>query len=152
MRGMLRAGLIGLLVGGVLSVGITLLFPPCTPCAAVFVGLGGGFLACMWERPPTAESGAVLAAKSGAIAGAGSLAGQMLGMLANGLLVGPEGATEAARTLGLPSTQLTPATYWTYQIVLNSLCGLTSLIIGAALGALGGFLWYQMAARKQAPQ
>jgi hypothetical protein len=152
MSGMVKAGLIGLVVGGVLIIGVTLLLPLCTPCVAILAGLGVGFLACAWERPASAENGAGLAAKAGAIAGVGSLIGQMAGMLINGLVVGPERAVEVARILGLPAEQLTPRMYWASQIALNGACGLINVAIGAGLGALGGFLWYQTMAPKPPQQ
>jgi hypothetical protein len=152
MSGMVKAGLIGLAVGGILIIGVTLLLPLCTPCVAILAGLGAGFLACAWEKPASAENGAGLGAKAGAIAGVGSLIGQMVGALINGLVVGPERAVEVAQMLGLPAGQLTPRMYWASQIALNGVCGLINVVIGAGLGALGGFLWYQTMAQKPPQQ
>ena len=104
MSGMLKSGLIGLVVGGIFGLGVTLLMPYCTPCVAVLVGLGVGFLTCLWDHPATGGSGAGLGAQAGAIAGVGHLLGQLLGMVLNGLLVGPEGAVEALAQLGLDTS------------------------------------------------
>jgi hypothetical protein len=149
MNGMLKAGLIGLVVGGVFGLGITLLFPYCTPCAALVIGLGVGFLACLWDKPLTSSSGAGLGAKAGAIAGVGHLGGQLLGMALNGLLVGPQGAAEALGQLGLDLPAMDSSTYWIAQIVINGGCGLTNIAVAAGLGALGGLLWYQTQSKNQ---
>jgi len=151
MNGMLKAGLIGLLVGGLFGLGITLVFPYCTPCAAIPIGLGVGFLACLWDKPADGGSGAGLGAKSGAIAGAGGLFGQVIGTIINGMVVGPEKAAEFSAMIGLPATQLDTGTYWAFQIVINGVCGLTNVALAAGLGALGGLLWYQTVGKNQAP-
>ncbi|MBN1640601.1 MAG: hypothetical protein JXA09_05135 [Anaerolineae bacterium] len=150
MNGMIKAGLIGLLAGGVLGIGITLFLPYCTPCAAVVIGLGVGFLASLWDKPPDGSSSAALGAKGGAIAGVGHLAGQILGMLINALVVGPEKAAETLNQLGLDTASLTPRMYWLTQIVVNTTCGLTNIAIAAGLGALGGLLWYQTVGKNRA--
>jgi hypothetical protein len=144
--------LIGLVVGGIFGLGVTLVMPYCTPCAAIVVGLGVGFLACLWDKPATGGSGAGLGAKAGAIAGVGHLGGQLLGMLVNSLLVGPEGAAEFASQLGLQTAALTPAQYWITQVVINGGCGITNIAIAAGLGALGGYLWFQTIGKNQTPQ
>jgi hypothetical protein len=150
MSGMLKAGLIGFLVGGLFSLGATLVLPCCTPCAAIPIGLGAGFLACLWDRPARAESGAGLGAESGGVAGIGSLLGQVVGMIVNGLLVGPQMAAEFSANLGLPATQLDSSMYWGALIIANGVCGLTNVAIAAALGALGGLLWHQTIGKNQA--
>jgi hypothetical protein len=150
MKGMVKAGLIGLLAGGVFGLGITLLFPYCTPCAAIVIGLGVGFLACVWDKPIDSAAGAGLGAKAGAIAGAGHLVGQLLGMLLNGLLVGPEGAADTLAQLGIDVPSMDANMYWISQIVINGGCGLTNIAVAAGLGALGGLLWYQTTGKNQA--
>ncbi len=151
MSGMAKAGLIGLVVGGVFGLGVTLLLPYCTPCVAVLVGLGTGFLACLWDKPADSSSGAGLGAKAGAIAGVGHLLGQMLGMGLNGLLVGPQGAAETLAQLGLELPAMDATTYWVSQIAINGGCGVTSIAVAAGLGALGGLLWHRTASKNQLP-
>ena len=149
MSPMVKAGLIGLLVGGLLGIGITLLLPYCTPCAAIVVGVGVGFLGASWARPTDQAGGAALGAKAGAIAGAGHLAGQIIGMLINALAVGPQRAMEALTQIGLDASALTPRMYWLTQVVVNATCGLTNVLVAAGLGALGGLLWVQTRGRRQ---
>lgn len=143
MSGMLKAGLVGLAAGVLFGMGITLLLPYCTPCAAVAIGLGVGFLACLWDKPTVQGSAAATGAKAGAIAGGGHLVGQLLGMLLNGLLVGPQGAAELLRDLGLSTEAMSSRTYWITQVAVNTSCGLTNIALAAGLGALGGLLWQQ---------
>ena len=131
MSGFLKAGLIGLVVGGLFGLGITLLMPYCTPCAAVVIGLGAGFLACLWDKPSETSSSAGLGAKAGALAGVGHLGGQLLGMIANGLLVGPEGAADTLAQLGIDVPAMTSTNYWVSQVIVNGGCGLTSVAVAA---------------------
>jgi hypothetical protein len=151
MRGMYKAGLIGLGVGALFGVGITLLIPYCTPCAAILVGLAVGYLTCVWEKPAEQSAVAGLGAKAGAIAGAGSLVGQLLGMLLNGLLVGPQGVAEVLAQFGLEPGTMSPRLYWITQIAVNTSCGLTNVALAAGLGALGGLLWRQATGGRQGP-
>jgi hypothetical protein len=141
MSGMLKAGLAGLVAGALFGMGITLLLPYCTPCAAIAIGLGVGFLACLWDKPTSQSSVAATGAKAGVIAGGGHLVGQVLGMVLNGLLVGPQGAAELLRDLGLSTEAMSPRVYWITQIAVNTSCGLTNIALAAGLGALGGLLW-----------
>jgi len=149
MSNMLKAGSIGLVVGALFGIGITLLIPYCTPCAAIVVGLGVGYLACSWEKPAGQSAVAGLGAKAGAIAGAGNLIGQLLGMLINGLLVGPQGAAAALARFGLEPGTMSPRLYWITQIAVNTSCGLTDVALAAGLGALGGLLWQQVTGERQ---
>lgn len=150
MSDMLKAGSIGLVVGALFGIGITLLIPYCTPCAAIVIGLGVGYLACLWGKPVEQSTAAGLGAKAGAVAGAGSLVGQLLGMLLNGLLVGPQGAAEALARFGLQPETMSPRLYWITQIAVNTSCGLTNVALAAGLGALGALLWQQTAGGRQA--
>ena len=150
MSGMIKAGLIGLLVGGLFGLGLTLLSPYCTPCASILVGLGAGFLACVWDKPPDNAAGAATGAKTGVITGIGYMGGEMLGMLINGLLVGPEGAAQTAARLGIDIPVMSTGSYWTSQILINGVCGITNIAIAAGLGALGGLLWVQTLGKKSA--
>jgi hypothetical protein len=143
MSGMLKAGLVGLVAGVLFGMGITLLLPYCTPCAAIGIGLAIGFLACLWDKPAAQSGVSATGAKAGALAGAGHLVGQLLGMLLNGLLVGPEGAAQLLRDLGLDTAAMSPRVYWLTQIAVNSSCGVTNIALAAGLGALGGLLWRQ---------
>jgi len=147
---MLKAGLIGAGVGFVLALGAALITPFCNPCVALLLGLGVGVLAAVWERPATSGAGAGEGAKAGAIAAVGGLLGQMVGAVANGLMVGPEGAAQLYRQLNI-DVPLDAQTYWIYNIGGNCLCSAFNVALGAGLGALGGLLWYQVKGKNQPP-
>ena len=148
---MLKAGLIGAGVGFVLALVAALVTPFCNPCVALLLGLGVGVLAAVWERPVTTGGSAGEGAKAGAIAAAGGLLGQMVGAVANGLMVGPEKAAEMFRQLNIDVPAFTQQTYWIYNIGGNCLCGAFNVALGAGLGALGGLLWYQIKGKTQPP-
>jgi len=147
-----KAGGIGAAAGFVIALILTLITPLCDPCAALFVGLGVGILAAFWERPVTEGSGALKGAEAGAIATAGSLLGQMVGTVLNGIIVGPEKAAQLIRQFGLPFEYQSPAQYWAYLLVGNGCCGLGGVLLGAGLGAVGGLIGYQIWGRKGVSQ
>lgn len=124
--------------------------PFCNPCVALLLGLGVGVLAAVWERPATSGGSAGEGAKAGALATVGSLIGHMIGAVANGLIVGPQGAAELYRQLNI-QVPITPQTYWMYNLGGNCLCAAVNVALGAGLGALGGFLWYQFSGKNQPP-
>jgi hypothetical protein len=141
---MLKAGGIGAAAGFVIALILTLITPLCDPCAALFVGLGVGVLAAFWERPATGGDGALKGAEAGAIATAGSLLGQMVGAVLNGIIVGPERTAQLIRQFGLPVEYPSPAQYWVYLLVGNCCCALGGVLLGAGLGAVGGLIGYQI--------
>jgi hypothetical protein len=146
---MLKAGLIGAGVGFVLAIIAALLTPFCNPCVALLLGLGVGALAAMWERRATAGASAGEGAKAGAIAAVGGLVGQMIGAAANGFIVGPKGMAEIYRQFDI-QIPLTPRYYWIANLGGNCLCAVVNVALGAALGAVGGLLWYQISGKSQA--
>jgi MFS family permease len=149
---MLKAGLIGAGVGFVLAIIAAVLTPFCNPCVALLLGLGVGVLAAVWERPATPGASAGEGAKAGGIASVGSLVGQMIGAVANGLIVGPSGAAELYRQLDIQvPVQFTEQSYWAYNLCGNCLCGVVNVALAAGLGALGGILWYQVSGKNQPP-
>ncbi len=147
---MLKAGLIGAGVGFVLAVVAALITPCCNPCAALLLGLGVGVLAAVWEHPATSGTSTSEGAKAGAIATVGSLVGHMIGAVANGLIVGPRGIAEIYRQFDI-QIPTSPQSYWVYNLGGNCLCATANVALGAALGALGGLLWYQISGKNQPP-
>ena len=147
---MLKAGLIGAGVGFVLAIIAALITPFCNPCVALLLGLGVGVLAAVWEQPVTSGASAGEGAKGGAIAAVGNLVGQMIGAVANGLIVGPRGVAEIYRQFDI-QIPLTPQYYWILNLGGNCLCAVVNVALGAALGAVGGLLWYQITGKSQPP-
>nr|HID13992.1 hypothetical protein [Anaerolineae bacterium] len=147
---MLKAGLIGAGIGFVLAIIAALITPLCNPCVALLLGLGVGALAAVRERPATSGDSAGEGAKAGTIATVGSLVGQMIGAVANGFIVGPEGIANLYRQFDI-QVPLTPQSYWTYLLCSNCLCAVVNVALGAGLGALGGILWYQISGKNLPP-
>lgn len=147
---MLKAGLIGAGVGFLLAIVATLITPLCNPCAALLLGLGVGVLASAWEQPTTPGAGAGVGAQAGAIATLGSLLGQMIGAVATGFIVGPEGVTRFARQFDI-QVPITRESYWVSMLGGSCLCGVADVALGAGLGALGGILWYELSGRNRVP-
>ncbi len=147
---MLKAGLIGAGIGFIVAIIAAVITPCCNPCAALLLGLGVGVLAGVWERPATPGASAGEGAKASAIAAVGTLIGHMIGAVANGLIVGPEGVAQIYRQFDI-QVPLTPQSYWIYNLGGNCLCAIADVALGAALGALGGLLWYQISGKNQPP-
>ena len=148
---MIWGSLIGAGVGLILGIIGQVVFPlACDPCAAAFVGLLAGALAGVFDKPADGGASAGKGAGAGAIATIGNLLGQVIGGVINALLVGPQAAAQMAETLGLPPTTGpgSEAGYYLGAIGGPCLCGLVGIALGAALGALGGFLWFQIGGPK----
>ncbi len=148
---MTKVGLITAVVAFILSIGITLISPVCLICFAVIVGLVAGYLACNTDRPPAHNAVAGPGALAGLFAGLGMLVGQIIGSVINSMIVGPEGASNLLRQLGLPTQSINQTSY--YGGVIFGVCciGLLNVGLTAGLGALGGLLWWEIAGKNQPP-
>jgi len=151
---MLKSGLILGVVALLLAIGAALLSPLCVPCLTLLLGLGAGYLAGAFDKPSEKRGSTKSGAIAGAIGGAGALIGQAVGAVINSQLVGPGGAIQLIRQLGiqLPSGA-TPADiatgYWGGVIGSTCCLGLFDVALMAGLGALGGLLWWQVAGSKR---
>ena len=151
---MLKSGLILGVVALLLAIGAALLSPLCVPCLTLLLGLGAGYLAGAFDKPSEKRGSTKSGAIAGAIGGAGALIGQAVGAVINSQLVGPGGAIQLIRQLGiqLPSgaTPTDIATgYWGGVIGSTCCLGLFDVALMAGLGALGGLLWWQVAGSKR---
>lgn len=149
---MVRAGLI---LGAVMLVaggGLAYLFAPCVPCLALVAGALAGYLAGVWDRP--AENGRAIqrGALAGTLGGAGALLGHLVGGLLAAATVGPQGALDLARQLGLDlgSTSGSPVIFYASASATACCFGLVEVVLMAGLGALGGLLYWQMTGKNQA--
>lgn len=148
---MIKAGIIAAVVALVLAIGGSLLLAICVPCISLFIGIAAGYLANHFE--PAGEGGG--AAKTGAIAGAiggvGALLGQAMGAVINGFMVGPEGAMDLGRQLGIdmPSGMDAMGGYWFGVIGTGCCLGIFDLMLMAGLGAVGGLLWWQITGKNK---
>jgi hypothetical protein len=149
---MLKAGLIA---GGITLVLATIgafVFPlACVPCVALLAGTGAGYLAGQFDRPGTGNVAAGNGAKAGAIAGIAALLAHLVGGAYSAFAVGPGGAAALAESLGVPATESNPAVYYASTFGAACCFGLFEVALMAGVGALGGYLWYQMVGSKGAP-
>lgn len=146
---MLKSGLILGVVALVLMAVTSLLSGLCGPCLALFIGLGAGYLAGVFDKPFESGASAKSGALSGAISGIGALAGQLVGSVGTLLIVGPEQAARLLRQFGLPmDTSSGTAGYYLGGLGTGCCFGLVDLVLMAGLGALGGLLWYQVSGKK----
>jgi MFS family permease len=140
---MLKAGLIGAVIGFIYVTIITLISPFCTLCFTPLLGIGIGYLANRFDTPPNVETSLGRGAIAGAMAGFATLLGQMLATVINAILV--------TNWTDLPTvfkewgfTQVPDASeYWQTTLTANSFCSLLNLAIIAGLGAVGGLIWFQ---------
>jgi hypothetical protein len=150
---MLKSGLITAGVMLVLAIGVSLLSPICVPCLAIFVGLGAGYLAGLFDKPASNGAVAKAGAAAGAIGGVGAIVGHLIGGVINVFIVGPEKAMELMRQWGFPSDMLdssNPTAYYAGAFGGACCVGLVDLLLLAGLGALGGLLWWQITGKKAA--
>jgi hypothetical protein len=139
-----------LLVGGVLA----FLFPLCVPCLALVVGAGAGYLTGLWDKPLNNSLSIQRGAGAGAIAGVGALLGHVFGGLGAAAFVGPEGAIDMMRQFGFDlgtteSLSANPAIYYASAGFTGCCFGLFEVALMAALGAVGGILWWNMTGKNQ---
>lgn len=149
---MYRAGWIVGAVALFVAAGAALLSPVCAPCFSIFLGLGAGYLAGVFDKPATSTATSKVGAIGGAIGGGGAILGQIIGALINSSIVGPEGLQNIYQKLGVPTASLNLSqTYW-IGMVGGTLCfSVLDIIVMAGFGAVGGLLWWQTAGKNAAP-
>jgi hypothetical protein len=139
---MKKSALIFALVAFVAIILVSLITPFCTPCLALLVGALAGYLACVFDKPVEKSVAVKKGALAGLLGGIGAILGQIVGSIINGATVGPQGAADLLRQLGLSTGGASmDSTYW-IALVISTLCfGLLNIGIMAGMGALGGLLW-----------
>lgn len=147
---MFKSGVIFAVVSLVLATGSTLLSPMCTPCLALFLGLGAGFLAGVFDKPADGGKSAKTGAGAGAIGGIGATLGQFVGAGLNALLVGPEGAARIMEQFGLETGSQAGIEFGYWAGVIGSALCFSALDIAlmAGCGALGCMAWQGLMARR----
>jgi hypothetical protein len=145
---MLKAGLIGAVIGFIYVMSITLILPFCTLCFTPLLGIGIGYLANRFDTPSNVEASLGRGAIAGAMTGCAALLGQMLAAVVYAILVTnwtqlPLLFKEWGFT-DIPDTN----EYWQTTLTANSLCSLLNLAIIAGLGAVGGLIWFQRQNKK----
>lgn len=142
---MIKAGLLGAVVGFVYVMSLTLISPFCTLCITPLLGFGVGYLAGWFDTPEKSEASLYRGSVAGGITGFGVVVGQMLATVVNAILVTNwEQLPELAQSFGLSEFMMTDGDqYWQITLTTNSVCSLFNLLIIAGLGAIGGLIWFQ---------
>jgi hypothetical protein len=144
---MWKSGLIFAVVMLLLGTGFSLLSPLCVPCLSIFLGLGAGYLAGVFDKPRD-NGGAVKAgALAGVIGGVGAMFGQIVGGVINSFMTTPEAYGDTMRQLGL---EFNEAGYWAGRVAGVCCGGIFDILLMAGLGALGGLLWWQFSGKNTA--
>ena len=142
---MIKAGLIGAVIGFIYVMSLTLISPFCTLCITPLLGLSAGYLAGWFDAPTKSEISLYRGSVAGGIAGFGVVCGQMLATVVNGILVtNSEQLPQLMREVGLSDFLLANSDqYWQATMTTNSVCSVFNLFLIAGLGALGGLIWFQ---------
>ena len=130
--------------------GSILISPVCVPCLMLVVGLMAGYLAGVFDKPAENKQATKSGALAGLLGGIAALAGQSVGAVANGVLLGPIKTLEVVHQMGLPvgSPAMFREIYWPVLIGMAVCVGLINLAIMAGMGAVGGILWWQVSGKK----
>ncbi len=147
---MVRAGLMLGALALLVSAGATLISPVCAPCVAIFLGLGAGYLASVFDKPTTSAATSKSGAIGGAIGGVGAILGQILGAIINSTIVGPQNLQAIYEKLGVPTSGMNLAqTYWIGMVGGTVCFSVLDVLVMAGFGAVGGLLWWQAAGKNE---
>jgi len=147
---MLKAGVIGAVASFIYVTSLTLLSPFCTLCFTPLLGIGVGYLAGQFDRPPKAETSLYRGAMAGGITGVVTAISQMLASVVNAILVtNSEELPKLMQEFGFSELVITETReYWQVTLSVNALCGVFNLFVIAGLAALGGLIWFQRQQRE----
>lgn len=145
----------GFIIGGVaivFSFVLTLLSPFLLPCITPILGIAAGYLTGVFDGYFERRAAVKAGAKAAAIAGVGMFFGQILGAVINGVFVGPEGAAQILGSLGMATGGLgqMSSVYWASLILSTACISAFNIVLMAALGALGAFIWWEATGRFKA--
>jgi hypothetical protein len=135
---MIKAGLIGGVVGFIYVASLTLLSPACTLCFTPLLGIGVGYLAGWFDKPPTVNVSLSRGIIAGNITGFGVIAGQMLAAVISAVLITNLEQLPAWMRQFLQSESIV-----TDLTISSFFCSLINLGIITGLGAIGGMLWFR---------
>jgi hypothetical protein len=134
---------LGSLVLSIVAVIFSPLLVPC--CLAPFLGLVAGFVTGLFDKPASNNAVSKSGAISGAVGSIGAVLGQVIGAVVNSFIMGPEGAAQFARSMGLPGSGSSgfEGGYW-FGVVGGAVCfSMFDVLLMAGFGALGALLWWQ---------
>jgi hypothetical protein len=148
---MIKAGLLGAILGFIYVMGITLISPFCTLCIAPLLGIGVGYLAGYIDKPLKLEASLSSGGIAGGMTGFAALLGQMLAAVVNAILVTNwQELLNFVRDLGIVQVP-TSVEYWQMTLTTNSFCSLLNLLLIAGLGIVGGLIWFQRQNKQALP-
>lgn len=133
---------------------VTFLLACCTPCLAALAGAGAGWLAAHWTGSRTQDAAVRVGALAGAFSGIGALLGQVVGALLSAQLITPEMVSDAYDTVTQLFQSLGPEALEGFEVpgtefvtrtalITQAGCGLVNVGIMAALGALAGLVYFR---------
>ncbi len=142
---MIKAGLVGGVIGFIYVMSLTLLSPFCTLCFTPLLGIGVGYLANHFDKPLRAEGSLSRGSIAGIITGAAVVTGQIGATLVNGVLItNLENMPAILSEIGLPQILIADTDqYWRSTLTASSICSMLNLLLIVGLGAVGGAIWYQ---------
>lgn len=148
---MIKAGLVGAVLGFIYVMGITFISPFCTLCIAPLLGVGVGYLASYLDKPLKLEASLSSGGIAGGMTGFAALLGQMLAAVVNAVLVTNwQELLNFVKNWGIIKFP-TSAEYWQMTLTTNSFCSLLNLVLIAGLGIVGGLIWFQRQNKKVIP-
>ena len=141
---MYKSGLILGVLTLFVAAGSTVISPLCAPCAAIFLGLGAGYLAGVFDKPATANSASKAGAIGGAVGAVGAVLGQVAGTAINTYIMTPQDLEALYKNLGIAAGG--PGFlqgYWA-GMVASAICfSILDVLLMAGFGALGAYLWWR---------
>jgi hypothetical protein len=120
--------------------------PLCALCLPLFVGMGAGYLAGVFDKPDPEEAlkrGAI----TGAIVGGIAVFAQVIAAVINAVVLQNSGFNPAI--LFGDTSPVAPLTIWGGQIAVACCVGLLNIGLMAGFGALGAVIWRNSAAKQQ---
>jgi hypothetical protein len=123
----------------------------CVPFLAIILGILAGGLAGFFDKPQVVNKAAVNGALAGVIAGIGAVLGNMAGLALRIFVIFGQD-TFADMITNATGVQYTSTDTTLGILSLFCCCGATDIVLMAAAGALGGFLWFKYkSGKKSAP-
>ncbi len=120
--------------------------PFCSLCLAILMGLGAGYVACVFDKPSISPDATKKGAAAGAITGGMAVLSQMIAAAIVSLLY----QTNQSMYVSLcPGTQLPdPGTFWVLQLLMGCCVALVNIGVSAGLGAAGSAIWFSSVGKK----
>lgn len=146
----------GLIIGALsflVSVVVGLVLPLCVPCLALLLGAAAGYLAGQFDKPLSNDTAVKAGALAGALGGIGAILGQVVASVVRTFVVGPADVARIVDRMGLPTPPAGTfmSSYW-IGLIGGTVCfSLLDILFMAALGAVGGMIWWRMNSKNSPP-